>query len=124
MSLGARSQPAATTHAEALGDVSSSGAAPPFRLRLYVTGATPASSRAVVNARRFCETHLAGKYSLEILGIVEHVAEAALDEVVAAPTLIKLAPLPVRRFIGDLTDTRRLEESVAADTLGMSTQAE
>jgi len=118
MSPASRSPPAATAHVEPLAADAAAGL--PFRLRLYVSGATPASSRAVVNARRFCETHLAGRYSLEILSIVQHVAEAALDEVVAAPTLIKLAPLPVRRFIGDLTDTRRLEESLAADSIGLA----
>ena len=122
MSPASRSLPAATTPAEPF--ATGASAAPPFRLRLYVSGATPASSRAVVNARRFCETHLAGRYTLEILSIVEHVAEAAQDEVVAAPTLIKLAPLPVRRFIGDLTDTRRLEEALGADSLGLAAQSE
>jgi circadian clock protein KaiB len=81
-------------------------------LRLYVTGATPASARAVVNARRFCETHLAGRYRLEVLDIGEHVEQATLDQIVAAPTLIRLAPLPLRRFIGDLSDDERLRRSL------------
>jgi len=81
-------------------------------LRLYVTGATPASARAVVNARRFCETHLAGRYRLEVLDIGEHVAQATEDQVVAAPTLIRLAPLPLRRFIGDLSDAERLRRGL------------
>lgn len=78
------------------------------RLRLYVTGATPASARAVVNARRFCEAHLAGRYSLEVLDIGEHVELAAEDQIVAAPTLMRLMPQPLRRFIGDLSDEARL----------------
>lgn len=81
-------------------------------LRLYVTGATPASARAVVNARRFCETHLTGRYRLEVLDIGEHVEQAAADQIVAAPTLIRLAPLPLRRFIGDLSDDERLRRSL------------
>jgi circadian clock protein KaiB len=81
-------------------------------LRLYVTGATPASARAVVNARRFCETHLAGRYRLEVLDIGEHVAQATEDQIVAAPTLIRLAPLPLRRFIGDLSDDERLRRTL------------
>ena len=81
-------------------------------LRLYVTGATPASARALVNARRFCETHLAGRYRLEVLDIGEHVAQATLDQIVAAPTLIRLSPLPVRRFIGDLSDDERLRRAL------------
>ena len=80
----------------------------PFVFRLYVSGATPASARAVVNARRIFETHLPGRYHLEIFEIGEHVHPAAADQVVAAPTLVKLAPLPLRRFIGDLSNVERL----------------
>jgi len=80
----------------------------PFVFRLYVSGATPASARAVVNARRIFETHLPGRYHLEIFEIGEHVHQAAADQVVAAPTLVKLAPLPLRRFIGDLSNVERL----------------
>lgn len=81
-------------------------------LRLYVAGATPASARAVVNARRFCETHLSGRYRLEVLDIGEHVEQATLDQIVAAPTLIRVAPLPLRRLIGDLSDDERLRRSL------------
>ena len=81
-------------------------------LRLYVTGATPASARAVVNARRFCETHLSGRYRLAVLDIGEHVEQATLDQIVAAPTLVRLAPLPLRRLIGDLSDDERLRRSL------------
>ena len=81
---------------------------PPFILRLYVTDATPKSARAIVNARRLLEEHLAGRYSLEILNIAEHVAAAAADQIVATPTLLRLAPLPLRRIIGDLSDTPRV----------------
>ncbi len=77
-------------------------------LRLYVSAAAPSSARAVVNTRAFFEKHLAGRYELEILSISEHVADAANDEVVAAPTLIRVWPLPVRRFIGDMSDQQRL----------------
>ena len=79
-----------------------------YVLRLYVSTGTPTSSRAVVNARRFCERHLAGRYVLEILDIAEHVAQAAVDEIIAAPTLVKLGPPPLRRFIGDLSRDERL----------------
>ena len=77
-------------------------------LRLYVSAAAPSSARAVVNARAFFEKHMAGRYELQILSISEHVADAANDEVVAAPTLIRVWPLPVRRFIGDMSDTGRV----------------
>jgi circadian clock protein KaiB len=77
-------------------------------LRLYVSSAAPSSSRAVVNTRQFCDTHLDGRYELEILNISENVEQAARDQVVAAPTLLRLKPLPVRRFIGDMSNPDRL----------------
>ena len=77
-------------------------------LRLYVSAAAPMSARAVVNTRAFCEEHLQGRYQLEILSIGEHVAQAAQDEIIAAPTLIRIWPLPVRRFIGDMSNPERL----------------
>ena len=79
-----------------------------YRLRLYVSGPTPLSARAVVNARRLFDQHLNGRYELEIIDIADNVASAIEDEVVAAPTLVKLAPAPVRRFIGDMSNTERI----------------
>ena len=79
-----------------------------YVLRLYVSTGTPTSGRAVVNLRRFCERYLAGRYVLEILDIAEHVAQAAVDQIVASPTLVKLGPPPLRRFIGDLSRDERL----------------
>jgi circadian clock protein KaiB len=84
----------------------------PYVFRLYVSGATPASARAVVNARRIFETHLPGRYRLEILDIGDHVREATDDQVVATPTLVRLAPLPLRRFIGNLSNVERLLSSL------------
>ena len=84
----------------------------PYVFRLYVSGATPASARAVVNARRVFETHLPGRYRLEILEIGDHVGQATADQVVATPTLVKLAPPPLRRFIGDLSNVERLLSSL------------
>ncbi|MES3002719.1 MAG: circadian clock KaiB family protein [Pseudomonadota bacterium] len=81
-------------------------------LRLYVSAAAPSSARAVVNTRAFCEKHLAGRYELEILSIAEHVADAANDEVIAAPTLIRVWPLPMRRFIGDMSNPQRLMDGL------------
>ncbi len=79
-----------------------------FVFRLYVTGVTPRSTRAVVNAREFCERHLKGRYLLEILDIGDNIAMATSDQIVAAPTLVKLAPAPVRRFIGDMSNAERI----------------
>ncbi len=80
----------------------------PYVLRLYVTDATPRSARAIVNARRILEQHLPGAYSLEILDIAEHVAQAAEDQIICAPTLLRLAPAPARRIIGDMSDVVRV----------------
>ena len=86
----------------------SNPAAAPFILRLYISAAAPRSSRAVVNTRLFCETYLAGRYELEILNIADNVHLAAQDQIVAAPTLVKMAPTPIRRFIGDMSDVHTL----------------
>lgn len=81
-------------------------------LRLYLSAAAPLSSRAVVNTRAFCEKHLAGRYTLEILSISEHVDKAIEDQVLAAPTLVRLSPLPVRKFVGDMSNPDRLLEGL------------
>ena len=81
-------------------------------LRLYVSAAAPSSSRAIVNARSFCEKYFPGHYQLEVLSIADHVAQAVRDEVIAAPTLLVLSPLPVRRFIGDMSNPARLVEGL------------
>ena len=80
----------------------------PYILRLYVTDASPKSARAIVNVRRILETHLSGRYTLEILDIATHVARAAADQIVCAPTLLRVAPAPARRIIGDLSDETRV----------------
>lgn len=81
---------------------------PEQRFRLYVSAASPVSSRAVVNARRFFDRHLPGRHSLVVLDIAAHVASARADQIVASPTLVRTFPLPLRRFIGDMSDTRNL----------------
>lgn len=77
-------------------------------LRLWVSPAAPLSARAVVNTRAFCEAHLPGRYELDILSIADDVARATTDEVIVAPTLLRVWPLPVRRFIGDMSHPDRL----------------
>ena len=74
------------------------------------TGSSSAdpSSRAIVNARRLLEEHLHDRYTLEILNITEHVAQATADQIVCAPTLLRLAPPPARRIIGDMSDAARV----------------
>ena len=79
-----------------------------YVLRLYVTGTTRNSERAIVNIRKICEEHLKGRYELEIVDIALHPALAEGEQIIAAPTLIKLLPLPLRRFIGDMSQTERV----------------
>ncbi|WP_374565976.1 circadian clock KaiB family protein [Ideonella sp.] len=78
------------------------------RLRLYVVGTTPSSSRAIVNVRKLCEEHLPNSYDLEVVDISLNPTVATLAQIVAAPTLVKELPPPERRFIGDMSDTPRL----------------
>jgi circadian clock protein KaiB len=80
--------------------------------RLYVTAASPISARAIVNARRFMELRLPGAHRLDVLDIAENVTIAIADEIIASPTLVRVAPAPARRFIGDLSDVSRLEASL------------
>jgi circadian clock protein KaiB len=80
---------------------------PRYVLRLYVTGMTPRSSRAIANAKAICEEHLEGRYDLRIIDVYQQPVRTRGDQIVAVPTLIKQLPLPVRRIVGDLADTRR-----------------
>jgi len=88
--------------------LSGSAPGPPgYRLRLFVAGNTARSQRTIGNLRRLCTQHL-GLVNLEIVDIYQQPGLAVQDQVVAAPTLVKLAPLPLRRIIGDLSDEPRV----------------
>ena len=78
--------------------------------RLYVSTVSPLSSRAIVNARQFLNTHLPGSYQLTVLDIAKHVLEAKRDQVIASPTLVRSSPLPSRRVVGDLSDVVRMRD--------------
>jgi len=79
-----------------------------YILRLYITGITPRSTRAIVNIRKICDEHLHGRYELHIVDIALHPMLAEGEQILAAPTLVKKLPLPLRRFIGDMTQTEKL----------------
>lgn len=79
-----------------------------YVLRLYVIGATRHSTRAIANIRTICEEHLQGRYELEIVDISAHRTLVEGEQIIAAPTLIKKLPLPLRRFIGDMSQTERI----------------
>jgi len=79
-----------------------------YTMRLYVTGATPRSSRAIANLRKLCDQFLAGRYELEIVDVYQQPELAREGQIIAAPTLVKSFPLPLRRFIGDMSNTANL----------------
>ena len=76
-----------------------------YTLRLYITGSSPKSVRALTNLKRICEEHLKGRYDLQVVDIYQQPVLAAGEQVVAAPTLVKKLPVPLRRLIGDMSDT-------------------
>ena len=75
-----------------------------YVLRLYVAGTSERSARAIRNAKQICEEHLAGRYELEVIDVFQQAGRAREDQVIAIPTLIKKLPVPLKRFIGDLSD--------------------
>jgi circadian clock protein KaiB len=91
------------------GKAESSPPEPSYRLRLFIAGNTDRSRRAIENLRRLCAENLAGaKIDLEVVDIYQQPELAAPNQVIAAPTLVKLLPLPVRRIIGDLSETEHV----------------
>jgi circadian clock protein KaiB len=78
-----------------------------YVLRLYVTGMTPKSTQAIANVQELCETHLAGRYELKVIDIYQQPTLAKGEQIIATPTLIKKLPLPLRRLIGNMSDTER-----------------
>ena len=79
-----------------------------YVLRLYVTGMTPRSARAVKNLRAICDEYLEGRYDLEVIDIYQQPVLAKGEQIIAAPTLIKKLPLPMRRIIGDMSNRERV----------------
>lgn len=79
-----------------------------FLLRLYVAGTTQRSMTAITNIRKICEDNLKGRFVLEVIDLYQQPKLAAGDQIVALPTLIKKIPPPLRRIIGDLSDTEKV----------------
>ncbi len=79
-----------------------------WQLRLYVAGQTPKSLAAFSNLKQICEDHLQGQYSIEVIDLVERPLLSRGDQIVAIPTLVRKLPVPVRKIIGDLSDTERV----------------
>lgn len=76
----------------------------PYVLRLYVAGLTARSRNAIANITSICEQHLSGRYELEVIDVVRRPLLAREEQIVATPTLLKKLPLPLRRFVGDLSE--------------------
>jgi len=79
-----------------------------YILRLYVAGVTPASTTAIINIKKICEENLKGRYELEVIDIYQQPTLTRDEQILAAPTLIKKLPLPIRRFIGDMANKERI----------------
>src|SRR5580765_3850522 len=92
------------------GQRKSAAARPPdetWKLRLYIAGQTPKSIAAFANLKRICDTHLAGRYRIEVVDLLKHPQLAAGDQIVAIPTLVRKLPEPLRRIVGDLSNTEQ-----------------
>ncbi|QPF83800.1 circadian clock protein KaiB [Bradyrhizobium genosp. L] len=87
---------------------SADGSGDRYKLRLFVTGSTPRSARAIANMRRICEENLEGRYDLEVVDVYENPNSTRELQIVATPTLVKVLPEPLRRIIGDLSDKERV----------------
>jgi circadian clock protein KaiB len=90
----------------------------PYVLLLYVAGMSARSAQAVANIRSLCEKHLRGEYALEVINLYEHPASASAEQIVAAPTCVRQRPLPVRRIIGDMSNTARVLSGLDLATRG------
>jgi circadian clock protein KaiB len=97
-------QPGITDGATEAGDDSAES----WDLRLYVTGQSPNSIRAIENLRRACEEHMPGHYRIEVVDLLENPRLAADDQILAVPTVVRKLPVPIRKIVGDLSDTDRL----------------
>ena len=97
-----------TSNTEAFDKAAREAQAEKYVLRLYVTGMTPRSIRAVENVRTICEEHLQGRYDLEVIDIYQQPTLAEGEQIIATPTLIQKLPRPLRKVIGDMSSTERV----------------
>lgn len=81
---------------------------PVWELRLYVAGMTPTSIRAFENLKRLCEEHMNGAYKIQVIDLLERPKLASGDQIIAVPTLVRRLPTPVKKIIGDLSNTERV----------------
>ena len=93
---------------EALSDHAAAHPPVAYRLRLFVAGLTPRSTRAVANIRALCERYLPGAYELEVVNLYEAPASASSEQIIAAPTCVRRFPLPPKRVVGDMSNSDRV----------------
>ena len=96
------------TQPHATHDAPGAGADETWELRLYVTDRSPKCLRAIENLQRACEEHLAGRYRIEVVDLLENPRLAAEDQILAVPTVVRKLPQPIRMIVGDLSDTERV----------------
>jgi circadian clock protein KaiB len=89
-----------------------------YELKLYVAGQTPKSLAALANLNRICNEHLKGKFKLEVIDLVKKPQLAHGDQILAIPTLVRKLPVPIRKIIGDLSDTQRVVVSLSLQDNG------
>jgi circadian clock protein KaiB len=93
---------------EVRGDAASGDGLETYNLRLYIAGQTARSAAALANLKTVCEQHLAGRYRIEVIDLLEQPQLAAGDQILAIPTLVRRLPEPIKRLIGNLADTERV----------------
>lgn len=93
---------------------------PDWVLRLYVAGQTPKSMTAFANLKKLCESHLANRYIIEVIDLSKHPQLAQNDQIVALPTLVRKLPEPIKRVIGDLSDSERVMIGMDLKLLGIN----
>ena len=87
-----------------------------FSLKLFVTGASPNSARAIANLKSICEKYLNKKYDLEIIDVYQQPLKAQHEQIIALPMLVKSFPLPLKRLIGDMSDTEKVLRGLGLNT--------
>jgi circadian clock protein KaiB len=93
---------------ETRGSAGATDDAETWELRLYIIGRSPKCLRAIENLQVACEEHLAGRYSIQVVDLLENPRLAADDQILAVPTLVRKLPQPIRKIVGDLSDTEQL----------------
>jgi circadian clock protein KaiB len=95
----------------------------PYKLRLFITGSTPRSTRAIENMRRICAENLEGRFDLEVVDVYQNPEATKELQIIATPTLVKILPEPLRRIIGDLSDRERVLAGLDLAPLGEDDEA-